>query len=192
MEDLIRSFDLGKVGKAPAVFSYEKLDWLNGVYIRGKSVEELYELLLPFFPEEGRGAQKAYLMQIIPLIRERLKILSDAGRLTWFFFDSGFEVKEKERLVPKKVGRETARAVLTEAAGVLESLPAFDEASVENALRGLVEAKGLKTGDAFMSIRVAVTGTAVSPGLFETIRVLGRERVVARLRAAADSLLDRR
>jgi glutamyl-tRNA synthetase len=192
MDDLVRHFDLGKVNKAPAVFSYEKLDWFNGVYIRGKSVEQLYELLLPYFAAEGCGEDRAYLVEIIPLIRERLKTLSDAWRLAWFFFDSRFTVKDAEHLAPKKLGRETARSVLVEAAGLIESLPAFDEASVETALRGIVEARGLKAGDVFMSVRVAVTGTTISPGLFETIRVLGRERVVSRLKAAAGSLLDPR
>jgi glutamyl-tRNA synthetase len=188
MDELIRNFDLAKVNKAPAVFSYEKLDWFNGVYIRGKSTSELYELLLPYFTKEGYEAEKAYLMDIIPLIRERLKSLADAGKLTWFFFDSRFEVKDREHLVPKKLERETARAILEEAARSLESLPEFDEAGIEKTLRDLIRTHGVKTGEVFMPVRVAVTGTTVSPGLFETIRVLGRERSVSRLKAAANGL----
>jgi glutamyl-tRNA synthetase len=189
MDELIRSFDLAKVNKAPAVFSYEKLDWFNGVYIRGKSTAELYDLLIPYFTKEGLTADKAYLMDIIPLIRERLKTLSDVGKLTWFFFDSRFEVKEREHLVPKKLERKTVKAVLEGAARSLESLPSFDEAGIEKTLRDLVGTHGVKTGDVFMSVRVAVTGTTVSPGLFETIRVLGRERSVSRLESAANGLL---
>jgi glutamyl-tRNA synthetase len=189
MDELIRRFDLAKVNKAPAVFSYEKLDWFNGVYIRGKSAAELYDLLLPYFAKEGLAAEQSYLMEIIPLIRERLKTLSDAGKLAWFFFDSRFEVKDGEHLVPKKLERKTVKAILEGAAGSLKSLPVFDEAGIEKTLRDLVAAHGVKTGDVFMSVRVAVTGTTVSPGLFETIRVLGRERSVSRLEAAAKGLL---
>jgi glutamyl-tRNA synthetase len=190
MEELIHNFDLERVNKASAVFSYEKLDWFNGVYIRKMDSHKLYDLLLPHLilsglitAEEAKHS-KEYILNIIPLIMERLKYLSDVVDLTWFFFDDHFEIKEKEYLISKKLSKEDALRILKTATSILEPLSCFDQTSIEENLRNLVEELGLKAGQVFMTLRVAITGTRVSPGLFETMEVLGRERVLQRLKSA--------
>jgi glutamyl-tRNA synthetase len=190
MDELVRAFDLAKVNKSPAVFSHEKLDWFNGVYIRSKSTEELYDALIPYLvrggivDNENDPETRAYIVSIIPLIRERLKTLGDACALTWFFFDAHFQVKDRGSLVPKKLDGDAAKKILHGAAEGLEEAEPFTEEAAEKALRGLVQKLGLKAGDVFMAVRVAITGTTVSPGLFETMRVLGRKRVLKRLKSA--------
>jgi glutamyl-tRNA synthetase len=194
MSDLVKYFDLKKVNKAPAVFSYEKLDWFNGVYIRKKSTPELYELVLPYLIAEGVIREdeviqyKEYILKIIPLIRERMKFLSDAPRLLKFFFDQHYSTPEAHALIPKKHTKQDARAILEHAIGALESIECFDEQILENTFSRLIESLGMKTGPVFMTLRVALTGTTVSPGLFETMNVLGEKRVLNRLNSALETI----
>jgi glutamyl-tRNA synthetase len=188
MHSLIKHFDIGRVNKASAVFSYEKLDWFNGVYLRKKNTDELYELLLPYLIKDGVVVREKvnlyrdYILQIIPLIQERLKYLGDISRLIWFFFDEQFEIRDKPALVPKKLTREDALAILNLSAERVELTLSFNESDLESAMRGVVGELGYKAHQVFMTVRVALTGTTVSPGLFETMRVLGRERVLKRFK----------
>lgn len=194
MNELIKNFDLKRVNKAPAVFSYEKLDWFNGMYIRKKSVQELYMLILPYLIEDNLITKdtsdhyKNYILEILPLIQERLKYLSEIKDRIWFFFDQHFEIKEKDALIPKRLTKEDGISIIDNAIVKLKDLKSFNEDELENSLRDLVTELGLKTGQVFMTIRVAVTGTKVSPGLFETMRVLGKERVLKRLQYAREIL----
>jgi len=190
MDSLIKYFDIQSVNKAPAVFSYEKLDWFNGMYMRKKSPEELYSIILPYLleanlvTEKARDLYKEYILDILPLIRERLKFLNECSNLLWFFFDERFEIKDKKSLIPKKLTDLDAVHILNAAYSRLECVEPFKEKKLETALRDLVHELGLKPGQVFMTIRVAITGTKVSPGLFETMRVLGKKRVLARLNDA--------
>ncbi|UCB46055.1 MAG: glutamate--tRNA ligase [Spirochaetota bacterium] len=194
MHELIKHFDLNKVNKASSVFSYEKLDWFNGMYIRKKSIEQLYELILPylikggFIAKEDPDQDKDYILEIIPLIQERLKYLGDIENHVWFFFDKHFEVRQTDALIPKKLSKNDAVRILEETARAIEGLKVFSEEDIENCLRGLVESIGFKAGQVFMTIRVAITGSSVSPGLFETIRVLGKNRVQSRINHALSLL----
>jgi glutamyl-tRNA synthetase len=190
MDDLIRYFDLDRVNKAPAVFSYDKLDWFNGVYIRKKSLTELYDLVLPFLMRAGiitaspEGDQKEYLMRILPLVQERMNQLGDIVGLTWFFFDEKYEIRDAGSLIPKGASAVDGMKILASARERIQSLQSLEEGDLEQALRGIVEDLGMKAGQVFMPIRVAVTGSRVSPGLFETVAVLGRDRVLNRLEGA--------
>jgi len=196
MSDLIRDFDITRVNRAAAVFSYEKLDWFNGVYIRSKSPDQLYELVLPYLEKEGivsskNGKQKEYLLRILPLVRERLKLLSEITDHVWFFFDDRFEIRDPDALIPKKLTANDAVLILQSAIRKLDTADFRNDTDIEAALRVLVDGLGLKVGQVFMTLRVAVTGTKVSPGLFETMRVLGKERVLARMKDAVDFLKKR-
>ncbi len=196
MSDLIRDFDITGVNRAAAVFSYEKLDWLNGVYIRSKSPDQLYELVYPYLEKEGivapeKGKQKEYILRILPLVRERLKLLSDITNHIWFFFDDRFEIRDPNALIPKKLSSHEAVRILQSAIEKLDTVDPFDDTGIEASLRALVNELGLKVGQVFMTLRVAVTGTKVSPGLFETMRVLGKERVLSRMKDTADFLNNR-
>lgn len=194
MDKLIKYFNLQRVNKAAAVFSYEKLDWFNGIYIRKKREQELYNLLLPFIIREGllkeeeSSKYKEYILKIVPLIQERLKYLSDVSRLIWFFFDDHFEVKERQYLIPKKLQKKDAVNILEQAIKRIKSVTPFQIEEVEAAMRDLVLYLQLKAGQVFMTIRIAITGTRVSPGLFETICVMGQDRVIKRLYEAVKIL----
>jgi len=196
MDDLIKYFELHKINKAPASFSYEKLDWFNGMYIRKMETEKLYDLILPFLIDgnllqEGEtGIKKEYILKILPLIQERLKYLSDAVGLIWFFFDDHFEIREKQDLIPKKSTGEDALKILEMSIEYLGALKSFQIPDIEKSLREMVTSLEMKIGQVFMTIRIAITGTRVSPGLFETIFVLGRDRVLSRLTSAREILLS--
>jgi glutamyl-tRNA synthetase len=196
MGDLIKHFELQKINKAPAVFSYEKLDWFNGMYIRKMGIEQLFDLTLPYFIEGGllkdqeTEKKKEYILKILPLIQERLKFLSDAVGLTWFFFDEHFKILEKKDLIPKKLSKEDALKILDISIEKLKSIASFQIPDIENTLREMVSDLGLKIGQVFMTIRISITGTRVSPGLFETIFVLGKDRVINRLADARNIVLN--
>jgi len=196
MKELIEHFDLDRVNKAPAVFSYEKLNWFNGVYIRNKKYNDLYDLLIPFLiqggilKEEESARYQEYVLKIIPLIQERLKYLSDVSDLTWFFFDDHFCIKDRHALIQKKHTKKDAIRILKNTVEKLQSVTHFQTGELENVLRDLIKDLGLKPGSVFMTIRVAITGTKVSPGLFETMCVLGKDRVIKRLKEAEEIVMN--
>jgi len=192
-EELIGRFDLFRVNKAPAVFSYKKLDWMNGVYIRNLSQEVLLERLLPFWrgaglvpdpcPEEVRET----LRQIVPLVQERMKRLDEVVEWTTFLFRK-VETPPAEKLVGKKMTPEGSLAALRRARGLLAKLEPFEAQAMEPPMRALAEELGLKAGQLFGIVRWAVTGQKVAPPLFGSLAILGRERVLAGLDAAEAAL----
>jgi glutamyl-tRNA synthetase len=196
MQELITHFDIHRVNRASAVFSYEKLDWFNGHYIRELSYSELYEALLPFLRKENivnsenEKQRKDYVLSILPLVQERLNHLSDIAEFVWFFFDDLYEIRDVQALIPKKGNRQDALLILTKTHETVNELQSFEEEQLEESMRRLVEELGLKVGQVFMTVRVAVTGSRVSPGLFETMYVLGREVVLRRLLGAIDLLTE--
>ena len=114
--------------------------------------------------------------------------MSDVSRLIWLFFDDHFEVKERQNLIPKKLQKKDAVNILEQAIKRIKSVTPFQIEEVEAAMRDLVLYLQLKAGQVFMTIRIAITGTRVSPGLFETICVLGQDRVIKRLYEAVEIL----
>ena len=194
MESLIKYFTLEKINKSSAIFSYDKLNWYNGIYIRKKSPEELYTLLKPFIINSGLLNEKEleenkdYMLKIIPLIQERIKYLSEIKEKIWFFFDKHFEIKEIENLIPKGLSKEDVINIFSKVKERFISLNNFTKDNIEQILRELLEELGIKTKQLFIPIRVAITGTKVSPGLFETMEVLGKKRVIERLHKAIEIL----
>jgi glutamyl-tRNA synthetase len=191
-QELVDSFSLERVSRPGAIFNIDKLNWLNGYYIRQMSDEELADALLEFWARrapEGIPARpdRLYLVKIVPLIRERLKTLLDAAPLIPFFFADKVEY-DAGQLVQKRMDAEGTRTALSRAAFVLSELASFDSDSIEGALRPLAEDMGIKVGQLLGSIRVATTGLKVSPPLFESLEVLGRERSLAAIEAAAERL----
>ena len=190
--ELVKSFSLERVSKAGAVFSTDKLDWLNGHYIREMAHGDLTDALLEHWrrypPEEvPELPERGYLLRIVPLIQERLKTLKDAAPLVSFFFQAKVDY-EAEDLVQKGMDTEGTRRALREAAGALEGLGAFDSESIEGVLRPLAAELGLKVGQLLGALRIAVTGQRVAPPLFETMDVLGRERSLTAISEAAEQL----
>jgi len=191
-EELIEKFDLSGVNKSPAAFSYEKLEWMNGVYIRRLSEGDLAERLVPFLAA-GLGMSEEEIRKrretraIVPLIRERIKKLSDAVEWVDFIFVEQISY-EPSLLVGKKMTAAESLAALRKARETLAALPNFDEGTIEAALRALLKELGLSARQLFGIIRVAVTGKKVAPPLFGTLSVLGRERVLKRLDQAEEML----
>jgi len=183
LDELVGAFSIESVNKAGAIFDIEKLNWLNGSYVRALPPEELQKRLQPYLPD----ADPDYLRRIIPLIQERLKRLDEAPALTEFFFRDELEY-DSALLVAKKHTAEESRAALSRVLDRLSTIEEFGIESLENGLRGLVEELGWKTGHLFMAIRVAVTGSTATPPLFETMSVLGKERCLTRMRRAIEKL----
>ena len=191
-EDLKRQFSLDRVSRSPAVFQTDKLDWMNGQYIKTMEHSKLVRALLEFWrlhpPSEIEGLPEVGLLtQIAPLISERLKSLRDAAPLTAFFF-SDQAVYEASELVQKGMDTESTKTALNASLRALDSLQSFDSPSIEHTLRALADELGLKVRQLLGVLRVAVTGQRVAPPLFETIEILGRHRTLSAIRAAAGSL----
>jgi glutamyl-tRNA synthetase len=190
--ELINSFSLERVSRTAAVFNRDKLDWMNGVYIRSLSVEDFTQQALPFLdgglpPKVKRPLSIKYVRQVMPLIQERARILAEIAELAQFFFIDQLEYAPS-LLISKGMSQESVIQALEAARQRLERLEAFDAESLEAMLRPLAEELGLKTGQFFGVLRVAVTGRTAAPPLFQTMSVLGKERCLRRIEAALDRL----
>jgi glutamyl-tRNA synthetase len=190
-EELIHHFSIERISKTSAIFNLDKLKWMNGVYIRKLSVNELTEQLIPFLerdlpPSTKRPLPREYVRQIAPLIQERLTTLGEAAKLSDFFFTDEL-IYDAALLLGKKLNKEEATRGLEAALERLQALP-FDHHALEEALRNLAAELGVKTGDLFGVLRVAVTGRAAAPPLFQTMSVLGKERCLKRIEAALKRL----
>ena len=191
-QELIDNFSLERIGRAGAIFNRDKLDWMNGVYIRRLSLEDFTQRALPFLegglpPSVKRPLPIGYVRQIMPLIQERARTLAEVLELTEFFFVDELH-SESALLIVKKMSRESAVQALEVARSRLEPIERFDTESLEAALRPLAVELGLKTGQLFGTLRVAVTGRTIAPPLFETMSVLGKERCLKRIEEALTRL----
>ena len=167
-EELVARFDLGRVQPSPAAFDYQKLDWMNGVYLRALPPEEYARTLVAYLREQGYDWDPELIAKAAPLVQEKIARLGEFPAFAGFLF---------ARPEPGAVDG----AVLPAAAEALERVEPFEAEPIESALRELAERLGLKPRDAFQPIRLAVTGSKVSPGLFESLELLGREESLARL-----------
>lgn len=186
LEELISSFSLDRIKKTSAIFNREKLDWMNAQYIRTIPASGMVDPLLDLLRDSGvdvSGLERAWLEKLVDIYRERMKRLTDFIERSRFFFG---DIVYDKKAVDKILRKEGVTGLLSEAAERLEGLSAWTVESVEEALRGICADKGVKLGALGQPIRVAVTGTEVSPGIFETVALLGKELTVARLRAAVD------
>ncbi|HEY3413388.1 MAG TPA: glutamate--tRNA ligase [Armatimonadota bacterium] len=187
-EELISKFSLENVTNHPAVFDVVKLDWMNGLAIRAMSLSELAKRCVPYLqaagliPDPVPAEMLAYIESVIALEQERLHKLADAPEMTAFFFKHDLEWDDKAL---KKVQADGAKEILSAAADALEATADWSFESVESAVRGLIETRGVKPGEVIHPVRAAVTGRTVGPGLFETIHVLGKAETIRRLRNAS-------
>lgn len=184
---IIERFMLEKVSPAPAVFSKDKLDWMNGVYVRTLRPEDLATSLLPFLEKAGLKTDKETVLRLVPLIQERIKVLGDAVDLVDFFFQEEMAY-DPRLLLGKKMEAADSLDALKRVHEVLDRLPTFDEEILERTLRDLAKQLELKAGQLFGVIRVAVTGKKVAPPLFGTLSILGKERVLSRISKAEQAL----
>ena len=193
MAELVARFDLANVNRAGAVFDRERLEWLNGQWIRRLGADELVDRLRPFLEAEvasgriDRMPSDAEVAALVPMVQERLPVLGAIGDLVGFLFVEAIPL-DIATLVPKRwdvatttAGLRAAREVIAEVGRV-----SFEADELEPALRRLAEEQGWKAGDLFMAIRVAVTGRTATPPLFDTLVALGYERTIERLARAID------
>jgi len=185
MAQLIQAFDLSKIQASPAVANLERLDWLNGQFIRRMSPDELAARLAPRMPEVPVDGLKP----LIPLVQERLRTLNEAPDMLRFFFEDP-QTYRPEQLIPKGRDAATTAAALAEAAISLRALTEWTPESIEPALRALAGRLGWPSRDLFMALRVAITGRTVTPPLIESISRLGKPRAIARLERAEKALAE--
>jgi glutamyl-tRNA synthetase len=191
-QELIDNFSLERIGKTAAIFNRQKLDWMNGVYIRRLTADEFFEAVQPYLMMDisaGKAliSSEKYVRDILPLVQERARTLVEVAELAQFFFINQPDY-EPSLLIGKNMDRESTVEALKAAQQKLSQLSAFDAESLEGLLRPLAAELGLKTGQFFGTLRVAVTGRTAAPPLFQTMAVLSKERCLSRIEAALDKI----
>lgn len=174
-DELIKAFALERVQRSPAIFDQERLLWLNGVWIRRLSLNDLAKRAVDFWPAAAKSFDSPYKRRVLALVQERLKTLGELSEFTDFFFAR-----------PTRQVDPDLRQHLAQAAAVAERTP-FELDKLEQAFRALAGKLDISAGQLFMPIRLALTGKTASPGLFETMMVLGRNETVVRLKEAAEA-----
>jgi len=194
LAELERLFKAEKLNKAPAVFDYQKLEWYNGQYIRMKDDAALAALVMPFLAEAGlvdgsapSQERESFALAAMPLVKERLKFLTDAPAMMRYLFEEP-PVPAAEEFVPKKLDKARAAELLAAAGALLGSCDFGDIEGTEAKFRAEAERVGAKFGDLMALLRVAITGARVSPPLFESIRIIGTDRARSRVERALAAL----
>ncbi|MEN6372917.1 MAG: glutamate--tRNA ligase [Armatimonadota bacterium] len=190
IDELAEKFTLEGIINHPAIFDAQKLLWMNGQYIRKKSVEELTSLVLPYLKKAGLASESPsndemdYLKKVVLLIQDRLRLLSEAPELAEFFLLD--EINYDQKALDKWIKKPESPALLNKVADRLETLDDWSPEKIEAAVREAGTEAGAEGGKVIHPVRAASTGRTVGPGLFETLEVLGKDRVVTRLRKAAN------
>ena len=174
-DELVERFTLERVSASPAQFDYAKLDWMNGMYIRALPTDEFAHRLILWLGENGYDWDAELVRKAAPLVQEKIARLDEFPDYARFLFED------------VETSVDGGAEVIAAAGDALADLEPFTAQAIEAALRGVVERLGLKPRQAFQPIRVAVTGSTVSPALFESIELLGREKTLRRLSAASRS-----
>ncbi len=184
--ELVQRFELERVSRNPARFDETKLRWLDGIYIRELPVSELADRVLEFLrvtdpaAAEAAGADRALLQGAVEISREKIQTLADFWPLARFFFAAA----EQDDSARERWMGEQGLAMLRDARAELGSAGSFDVGGVEAALVGVVERHSVKPRDVYQPVRVAIAGTTISPGIFESVALLGREETLRRIDAA--------
>jgi glutamyl-tRNA synthetase len=193
-EELVEAFSFEGIHRANAVVNFSDDDpfdpkavWLNQQHIMALPAEELADRILPFLCAAGLAADHAKVLEVIPLIRERMKLLRDAATVADFFFVAELAPYGLAELIPQKGDAAMALKALLKAREVLAGAE-FTHAGLETALRAAAAETGVKAGQMFQPIRVAVCGRKTAPPLFETLEVLGREVSLKRIDRAIEKL----
>jgi glutamyl-tRNA synthetase len=184
---MIARFDVNNLTPSPAAINFSKLDHFNGTHIRLLKTDDLAARLKPYFLREGLQAEEGKLLRIIPLIRERLVTLDDCLPFAAWFFKAKVEPNPAE-LVGKNLSAGQSAEILRKTLEVLAGLAEITVEAAEPPMRSLVETAGLSAGQVFGILRVAVTGQTVSPPLFESMEIVGKEKVLERVRRGIEIL----
>ncbi|MCL2213997.1 MAG: glutamate--tRNA ligase [Treponema sp.] len=197
LDELAKHFSIKKLNKAPAVFDYKKLEWYNGQYIRMKSNEVLARLCLPYAIEKGLFAgespteqQRKIFLASMSLVKERLVFLSEVPEKIAYLFKEP-DVPAKEEFIPKKCDLEKTIELLQIGKEIVKYLAqAINDEQSESFIKAEAEKREIKLGDLMMPLRVAITGSRVSPPLFGSLRLLGEECSLKRIEKAFARLTD--
>jgi len=181
LSELMEAFDIDRVSLGEPVFDLEKLNWLNGIYIRDMSPDDLADKVI------STVYNPSLMRRIAPLIRERIKRLDEFASMTTYFFSAEIDY-EPGKLMGKNATREQMVEALAGAAEELDKLRVWTHETIEATMRSFCETSGVKAKTLFMPVRMAVTGREASPPLFETMEVLGKPLCQQRLRAAVAKL----
>ena len=184
--ELVEKFELERVLKTGAIFSQDKLEWLNGQYLRKMTVPELTDALIPYLSQKGwwdAKGDRAWLERLVKLHQERIFRLSQFTDLTAFFFEKDLEYNDEASRELKKDPR--LKGAFLKYADLLHGPTEFEVKVIEEKSRALMKELGMSGKEFIHPCRVALTGRAVSPGFFETVGLLGREKAVERLKKAA-------
>lgn len=187
MADLIEKFNLAHLNPSPAAINFTKLDHFNGVHIRNLTREDLVHRLSPYLVSAGYKPDDDILYRSIPIIRERLVTLDDVVPVAGFFFEDEIKIDPNDLFGEKLTAAESAN-VARKAYQILASLPEINKDLAEPPMRNLVEELNLSAGQVFGILRVAVTGQKVSPPLFESMEIIGKDKVLARIQNVVDRL----
>jgi len=172
-EELVDRFSLERVGSSPATFDYAKLDWMNGVYLRALTADEYAGRLLDYLGEQGLDWPEERVRAAAPLVQEKIGRLGEFPGFAGFLFH---DVAPDPELLDARI--------LDAALGALAATEPWGSEAIEVSLKGICEELGEKPRTVYLPIRVAATGSRVSPGLYESLELLGREEALARLEAA--------
>ncbi|MBI5665784.1 MAG: glutamate--tRNA ligase [Nitrospirae bacterium] len=185
-DELVKYFSFENVGKAAAVFNPEKLLWLNSQYIINSSTDKLAELVIPFLEkngviEKGQGMDMAWLSKAVGTLKERSKTMVELANSLRYYIAEDVEYNEKAK---EKFLTEKSRDLLAALKEALTAVPEFSHHELEQVFKSVVETHGVKLKDLAQPVRVAMTGGTESPGIFEVLEVLGKEKTVTRLERA--------
>lgn len=187
LQDLVQKFSIDHLNPSPAAINFTKLDHFNGLHIRALEDQELARRIRPFFLEKGFDASEETVLKITPILKERMATLDECVDLASFFFKETVEPKAEE-LVAKGLTPQQSAEIAQKEYEILASLPDMKLTTAEPPMREFVEASGLNAGQVFGIMRVAITGQKVSPPLFESMEIIGREKVLERMKNAVDLL----
>ena len=191
LAEMVQKFDIDRVNPSPAAIDFTKLDYFSGAHIRNLNNDDIAMRIKPYFEKEGYQVDDDKLIQIIPIIRERLVTLDDALYFAGFFFKDTIEPVLAD-LIGKNLSASESWEVLQRTLEILTSLDEITPALAEPPMRFLVEEMGLKAGQVFGILRGAVTGQSVSPPLFESMEIIGKEKVLDRIRLGMEILAGRK
>jgi glutamyl-tRNA synthetase len=183
MTDLIEKFSIPRLNPSPAAINFSKLDHFNGLHIRNLETSDLAARLKPFFESAGYQVDDQTLTKITPILQDRMVTLEDGPIKAGFFFEGEVHPKA-EQLVGKKLTAAESAAAARRAYDLLAELPEITPETAEEPMRALADQLGLKAGQLFGILRVAVTGQTVSPPLFESMAIVGKEKTLDRIQSA--------
>ena len=188
LPDLVEKFSIAKLNPSPAAINFSKLDYFNGLHIRRLKIEDLANRIKPFFTARGLRTDDETLLKIAPIIQERLATLDDAPDFAGFFFQEPIQPAAQD-LIAKGLSAAESAMLARKSFEVLSKVDLLTPENAEPPMRAMVEESGYSAGQIFGILRMAVTGQKVSPPLFETMAIIGKDKVLARIQKAI-SLLD--